>query len=417
VVAATGVGFVFGATQAINLATGNARLLVDGNEFQAFTHAINDSTATTDIYRDTSGLSVFSDTNRMIGPLGLACQATTNGGRQFAVMKPQASDPNPHYDNYPRLNETTGIKNRLTVNSEDGTTWGTLPDTALSGTSNVSASTSVTFSTAQTLSQGTFLTFASQAGTYYQLAAPVNAGLTGTLTVAYSGTPNAATVATQFNAMAANGATDPLGTTRAITLTRSGVSSALGVSVYPSNAMAEGFALGFDQTNMGTVGFVDFWAQAGTLGMLSLWIESSNGNFVLWRTVTLGSAWQRYRFTFVPQTTLGLRIVPGGIDAMAGTVVVAFPTVNDNGCDYVPSPGTDPVTLTSGNRWERQIIAYGGIGGLPITSLGSTSNVTLAKTGGSGPTTAAQNCWILTTRPSGCRRGGEAVKCLLYRHS
>jgi hypothetical protein len=66
---------------------------------------------------------------------------------------------------------------------------------ALSGHANVSASTSVTFDTAHTLPAGQSMTFASQPGVVYRLASAMAASTSGTLTAAYSGTPNASTTA------------------------------------------------------------------------------------------------------------------------------------------------------------------------------------------------------------------------------
>lgn len=75
------------------------------------------------------------------------------------------------------------------------TTFG-LP-VALSGTVSVTnGSASITFSTNQTLAAGSLLTFASQPGQVYVLAAAVVAGTAGTLVTAYGGTTNASTSTT-----------------------------------------------------------------------------------------------------------------------------------------------------------------------------------------------------------------------------
>ena len=65
-------------------------------------------------------------------------------------------------------------------------------------TSVTSSSTAVTFSSVQTLSKGTLLTFASQPGVYYALSANVTASTAGVLTTAYQGPTAAATATTQL---------------------------------------------------------------------------------------------------------------------------------------------------------------------------------------------------------------------------
>jgi hypothetical protein len=375
VATATGVGFVTCSTQAIGLMTGSCRLLIDGNFFAGFYPACNDNALTSDGVEDESGRNVWG-LNRQIGPFGEGCPEFTAGGRQFSRVETQPDSGFQHASPYTRENESaTGTRNRLTVNSEDGTTWGTLPASNLSGTVAVAASTSITFSAPQTLSQGTFLVFGSQPGVYYQLAAPVNASTAATLTTAYAGTPNAATTAAQYFAAATNGQTDPLGTSRAILLARAGVSTAFGTSVYPAFALAEGFALGFSNAGMPGRAYVDFWAKAGTLGSLTVWIEEAvSGNLDLYQTVPLTSSWQHYRLSYVPQVGGGLRFLPGTVSAMAGTCYVAFPGVTDGG-DYVPSgSGGAGVTKAAGNRWERSVIAAGGVdleAGAPIVNAGA----------------------------------------------
>ena len=71
-----------------------------------------------------------------------------------------------------------------------------IQDTAnISGTVDVTnGSSSVTFSTSQTMQKGDTLTFASQPGVQYQLSAAIS-GTSGTLTANYTGTSNAATAA------------------------------------------------------------------------------------------------------------------------------------------------------------------------------------------------------------------------------
>ena len=73
---------------------------------------------------------------------------------------------------------------------------------ALGGTASVlNGSTSVTFSSNQTLNQGAAVYFASQPGIAYYLAAAVVASTAATLTVAYSGTSAAATTTNAVNAV------------------------------------------------------------------------------------------------------------------------------------------------------------------------------------------------------------------------
>jgi hypothetical protein len=69
----------------------------------------------------------------------------------------------------------------------------------LAGTVAVTnGSTAITFSTAQTLPQGQQITFVSQPGALYVLAAPLVAGTVGALTAAYAGATNGATNATSI---------------------------------------------------------------------------------------------------------------------------------------------------------------------------------------------------------------------------
>ena len=92
--------------------------------------------------------------------------------------------------------------------------------TAVTGTQSVSSTvspTTVTFSTAQTMTKGDALTFASQPGVVYFLAASMTASTTGTLTVAYSGTSSASTTATHISTTSDTYATSANATTAVIT--------------------------------------------------------------------------------------------------------------------------------------------------------------------------------------------------------
>lgn len=67
-------------------------------------------------------------------------------------------------------------------------------DNALTGTVSVTnGSASITFSTAQTITAGTILQFASQPGVYYTLTGAITAQTSATLSSNYTGTTNAST--------------------------------------------------------------------------------------------------------------------------------------------------------------------------------------------------------------------------------
>jgi hypothetical protein len=79
-----------------------------------------------------------------------------------------------------------------TATAGGGTVWGSIavnPGATLSGTvTTTNGSTSITFSSAQTLPAGTTLYFSGQAGVGYTLASAVTASTTGTLTANFTGT-------------------------------------------------------------------------------------------------------------------------------------------------------------------------------------------------------------------------------------
>ena len=93
---------------------------------------------------------------------------------------------------------TTGIliANVTGATAQQFANYAAVTPTSLSGTCTVSASTSVTFTAAQTLVAGSLLVFGSQPGVVYFVASTTSASTTCTLTVPYNGTPTAGTTAT-----------------------------------------------------------------------------------------------------------------------------------------------------------------------------------------------------------------------------
>lgn len=143
--------------------------------------------------------------------------------------------------------------------------------------------------------------------------------------------------------VAATGVTDPLGTTRACSLT---AASNGNISCSISN------------TSMQTHFCVRVWLQAGSLSQVRMGIKDNTvpAAFQQLPTFTLSSTWKEYVFDVYgvkPGDSFSFFIL---MDS-AGVVNVALPMVNDFGGDYIPTTTNAMVVdTTSGARHEKNVI-------------------------------------------------------------
>lgn len=345
--------FIFSqSVSAIQIVTPLARCSFEDNLFQSYPIAVDDSTGTTNGLLDSGGRCTWNFSNKMVN-LGIPCREFKSGGRNFTVMEPTNSSPLSRITPYPRINETNELRNRITSDSENLTHWG-------------------------------------------------NSG--GAMVVT-------------------TGQNDPFGTTRACRVSRPGVSNSI-TNSYPSYGTNECLVTAVNTNNLhnagnndGYNGFIQFWAQTGSpvdgynsVGCLTVALFNNFNDNLVVQTVTLSSSWKRYRLPFIYDPTVnsgttGIVLIPGTNDAMTGGCNIFGVQIDDFGGDYIPVvySGADNsvVNAGAGNRWEKEIIASGGIGGLSTTSLGGGSTPALGTIGGSGPTSAAQNAWVKMIDASG----------------
>ena len=112
------------SVSAIQIVTPVDRFTYTDNVFRGYPYADDDSANTTDGPRDGSSRCTWDETNKMWGPLGLACQEFVRGGRQHEVLRVRATSALWPFEQAPRLNEMPEIRNRIEISSEDFTKWG-----------------------------------------------------------------------------------------------------------------------------------------------------------------------------------------------------------------------------------------------------------------------------------------------------
>lgn len=113
-----------GSVSAIQIVTPTDRFTYSDNTFRGYPFAVDDSDDTTDGPRDGTSRCSWDETNKMWGPLGLACQEFVRGGRQHEVLRVRATSALWPFEQAPRINEMPEIRNRIEVSSEDFTKWG-----------------------------------------------------------------------------------------------------------------------------------------------------------------------------------------------------------------------------------------------------------------------------------------------------
>lgn len=197
---------------------------------------------------------------------------------------------------------------------------------------------------------------------------------------------NSETLATGWilnNVTVATGITDPIGTTRAVTLTK-----AAGNALYNAGVALDNTKVGLPVDHM----IEQFWCKQGTYVRVAIGIlDLTTSTFQSLPTFDCPVDWFPYKFTISglnPAHTYELVVYPGGSnDATGGTISIAFPQVSDYGSSYIPTTGTSATTdLNSGTYLLRnQIMDASAIignnwttitGAIPVVTAGNNFSVT-----------------------------------------
>jgi hypothetical protein len=169
------------------------------------------------------------------------------------------------------------------------------------------------------------------------------------------------------------GQTDPLGTSRAMLLTRSNLAQ---------NELVSAAINSIAQTSRF---IVKLWAKAGstdrmTIGLFDNTVSSTVGVF---QNIQLGASFKQYKANFNGLNrahSYALNLYPAGNAQSAGTLTIFGIQVSDYDSDYYPTTGSAFSDTTSGNRWEKRVIAANQIvsslaTGTPPIAVASTTPV------------------------------------------